>query len=134
PEWHLPQRLLEVEISRSVVDGIAAEDEQGLDVAGVHRLDEPGKGIVLTAEAVLRPRLDRTREEDRPFLANVAQGVVHQVSEGMDHWRLPVPRQNQCPPSFGLRQVVSHGPGPFLMPRDRFRSPALTEAPPPAED
>src|SRR5262245_29636015 len=100
----------EVEITRRVVDRVAAEDQKYLHLPGIHVTDE---------------QLDRLALEDRSSLdglnvldsvIDIAECPIGNVAERMDDCWLMVPGDQQCLPSPPLcRQVAGNSGGPSLL-------------------
>ena len=104
---YLAQRVGELEIGRRGVHGIAADDQQHVDLAGVHVGDEiPERGDLID-----RLRFDRLRVDDGR--ARVAERGVHRVRENVDLRRLAVAGDDQARAAMRV-QIFRDGVDPFL--------------------
>ena len=74
---HFQERLRKVEVGGRCVDRVAAQDDERVDAAGPHVCDELSKRLHL----VRGIGLNGLRVERR--LADVAQGLIHRVCQGV---------------------------------------------------
>ena len=96
-----------MQIGRRGVDRVAADDDEQVDLAGVHVGDE----IAQRVELIDRLGLDRSRVDDG--LADVAERLVHRVRERVDRRRLTVAGDDEAAPAMRL-QILGDGVDPLL--------------------
>ena len=118
-EQRLVQSLGEPEIGRRGVHRVAADDDEDVDLAGVHVGDEIPKRV----ELIGRFRFDRLRVDDR--LADVAKRLVDAVRQGVDGGRLAVAGDDEAAAAMRL-QILSDRVDPF---RDRRAEPLHHSSP-----
>ena len=105
----LRHRVGETQIDRRGVNRIAADDQQQINLAGVHVGDEVAQGV----ELIHRLGFDRRRVDDG--LADVAKRLIHRVREGVDRGRLPIPGDDEAAPAMG-EQVLGNSVDPPTRP------------------
>ena len=93
----------EIEVRRGIVGRVSAEDDQGVDGAGVHVSDQ----LAERADLVGRPRVHPSDEFDR--LADVAESVVDQVGERVNLGRLRLAGNNQALAAMGSQVACQRG-------------------------
>ena len=120
-ELHLAHRVGERQIGRRGVDRIAADDDEQIDLAGVHVGDE----IAQRRELIDRLGFDRVGVDDR--LADVAERLVHRVRERVDDRRLAVAGDDEARSAVRL-QILGDRGDPFDASAARRRA-ARTAAP-----
>ena len=86
-ERHLVHRVGELQIDRRGVDRVAADDDERIDTAGVHVVDEIAKRLQL----IDRLGFDRVGVHDG--FAGVAERRVHRVRQRVD--RRPADRRRR---------------------------------------
>ena len=82
PRSHFEKTILKVQIRRRVVNRIHPQHEEGVNLAPLHLSHQ----FLERFEGVHRVRFHRIRVVHG--LADITQGVVHGVGQGVDGWRL----------------------------------------------
>jgi len=96
------QGLGELQVDRGVVHRVAAENEQRLDLPGVHVGNQ--RGNRLHVGGAVRLRIGRAADRR----SHVAQRRVDLVDQGVDFRRLARPDDHSAPRPIGL-EVLGHG-------------------------
>ena len=118
----LAEPLGELDVSRRGEHRVVAEDDEQLDLTGLHRRRQLGERGVLAD----RLRLDRSAVSD--CRADVSERLVHGVRERVHRCRLELARHDDRPAAVRL-QVLGDGGDPLRLVRPRAPRPACPPAP-----
>src|SRR5882762_6125932 len=96
-ELYFAHRVGEIQIGWRGIDGVAAEDHEKIDLAGVHVGDEVAQRVDL----IYRLRLDGLCMDNG--LAGVVERLVHAVGENVDRRRLAVAGDDEAAAAMRLQ-------------------------------